>query len=61
MKKLFFKILQYSQENTQVRVFFNKVTGLRACNFIKERLQHKDFIVNIPSRPTTLLKRDCNT
>ena len=26
---------------------FNKVAGLRACNFIKKRLQHPYFLVNI--------------
>ena len=26
---------------------FNKVTGLKACNFIKKRLQHMRFLVNI--------------
>ena len=26
---------------------FNKVTGLKACNFIKKRLQHRSFPVNI--------------
>ena len=28
VKKVFLKILQYSQENTNARVFFNKVAGL---------------------------------
>ena len=27
-------------------LFFNKVTGLRYCNFIKKRLQHWFFSVN---------------
>ena len=35
MKKLFLKILQYSQENTYVGVTFNKVAELQACNVIK--------------------------
>ena len=26
---------------------FNKVAGLKACNFIKKRLQHRCFLVNI--------------
>ena len=47
MKKLFLKILQYSQKNTCVRVFFNENPGLQSCNFIKERLQHRCFSVNI--------------
>ena len=28
-------------------IFFNKVAGLWACNFIKKRLQHRCFPVNI--------------
>ena len=38
-KKVFLKILQYLEENTCV--------GLKACNFIKKRLQHKCFPENI--------------
>ena len=33
--------------NTCVRVFFDKVESLQACNFIKKRLQHVYFLVNI--------------
>ena len=44
---MFFKISQYSQENTCVDSLFKKNAGLQACNFIKKRLQnrcfHKDF------------------
>ena len=43
----FFKNLQYLQENTCAGVFFNKVAGCKACNFIKKRLQHRCFPVNI--------------
>ena len=28
-------------------LFFNKVAGFQACNFVKRRLQHKYFLVNI--------------
>ena len=38
--KIFFKISQYSQENTCVG-------GLQGCNFIEKRLQHSCFPVNI--------------
>ena len=35
VKKVFIEILQNSRENTCSRVFFfNKVAGLRPCNFI---------------------------
>ena len=33
--------------NTSVGVFFDKVESLQACNFIKKRLQHGYFLVNI--------------
>ena len=34
LKKLFLKLSQYSQVNNCVGVFFNKVAGLQAFNFI---------------------------
>ena len=47
-KRLFLKISQYSQENTCVLEFlFNIVAGLKACNFVKKRPQHRFFPVNI--------------
>ena len=42
IKKLFLKILQYSQENNCVGV-----SGLKACNFIKKRLETRYFPMNI--------------
>ena len=36
IKKLFLKISQYSQES-----LFNKVGGLKACNFVEKSLQHR--------------------
>ena len=47
MKKVFLKISQYSHWNTCVGVSFNKVAGLKACNFNKRRLQNRCFLVNI--------------
>ena len=44
IKKLFLKIPQYSPKNNYVGIMFK---GLQACNFIKERLQHRCFHVNI--------------
>ena len=40
LKYVFLKILQYSQENTRVGVFFlfNKVSGLQSCSFSKKQL-----------------------
>ena len=42
-RKLFSKILQYSQENTCRNLCFNKNAGLKACSFIKKRLTHSRF------------------
>ena len=46
VKKVFLKILEYSQENrkTVLESLFNKAPGL-ACNFIKKRLQHSDVLL----------------
>ena len=50
IKKVFLKISQYSQENT----------CLKACNFIKKRLQHRHFSVNIAKfLRTPILKNIC--
>ena len=39
---------------------FNKVAGLKACNFIQKRLQHKCFPVNIAKvLKTPILKNIC--
>ena len=46
-KEVFWKISQYSQENTCVRVLeslFNKIKGLQLCNVIKNRLHHRCFL-----------------
>ena len=44
---MFLKISQYSLENTCLRIFFDKVPGLKACNFIKKELKYRCFPVNI--------------
>ena len=44
IKKLFLKILQYSEENTFVGVLFKKNAGLQSCNFIKKKPQHRCFL-----------------
>ena len=60
MKKLFLKISQCSLENTCVGVFLYKIAGLKACNFIKKRLQHRYFSVNIAKfLRITILKNIC--
>ena len=47
-KQVFLKFSKISQENTCVGVFFNKVTGLQTCNFLKKRLQYRCFRVKFP-------------
>ena len=49
---MFFKISvpkdHYINQKTSVlESHFNKVADLRGCNFIKKRLQHKCFLVNV--------------
>ena len=49
--EIFFKVgvlkdSQYSQK-TVFESLFNKVTGLKACNFIEKRLQYRCFPVDI--------------
>ena len=54
---MFLKIFQYSQENTCVGVFFNKV---KAYNFTKMKLQYRCFLVNITNLIRILtLKKIC--
>ena len=44
---MFWNIWQYSQENTLLESLFNRVAGLKASSFIKKRLQHSCFPLNI--------------
>ena len=46
-KQLFFIILQNSKETPVLGSLFNKVAALKAYSFIKKRLQHRCFPVNI--------------
>ena len=58
LKKLFQQILQHSQENC-VGVSF-LILSLKVCSFIKRRLQHRYFPVNIPKiLKTSILKNIC--
>ena len=47
LQNSFFLILPFSQENTCVESPLTEVAGLKACNFIKKRLQYSRFPVNI--------------
>ena len=46
---MFLKTSKISQDNTWAGVFFNKGANLKACNFIKKRLQHRRFPVKFPN------------
>ena len=57
VKKVFLKV---SQEDAGAGVFFNKVAGLKAYNFIKSSLQHRCFPVKFCKFLRTLnLKNIC--
>ena len=59
-EKLFLNILQYSQESTCCSSLFKKVADLKPCNFIKKKLQHRCFSVNIAEfLRTPILKNIC--
>ena len=51
--QLFFKISAlknfaiFTRKHLFWSLFFNKVADLKVCNFIKKRLQHRRFPVNI--------------
>ena len=47
LKKVFLKILQNSQQNTCVRVFFYNDAGLRPGNVLENRLRQSCFSVNL--------------
>ena len=51
IKKLFLKTSKYSQKNTSIvccpSLILNKNAGLQSWNFIKKRLQHSFFPMNI--------------
>ena len=38
---------------------FDKVVGLQACSFVKKRLQHRCFSVNMKFLRTLILKYTC--
>ena len=44
---VFLKILQYSQKSTLSESLFEKVEGVKACNFNKKWLLHRCFPVNL--------------
>ena len=48
IKKAFLKhFVVFKGKHLCWRLFFNKVAGHQSCNFIKKRLQHRYFLVNI--------------
>ena len=64
--KIFFKInvlkffCNIYRKTPVLELLFNKVTGLEVCCFIKKRLQHRYFLVNIAKcLRTPILKNIC--
>ena len=54
------KFRKFYRKTLLFESLFNKVTGLRACNFIKKRLQHSSFPVQLDKfLKTSLLKNIC--
>ena len=47
IKKFFFKSSQNKQETSVLEPLFKNVAGLKACNFIKKRSQHRCFPISI--------------
>ena len=46
-KKVFLKILQASQDNTCVGVFFNKVAALQPTSFLKKDSNKNAFLLSL--------------
>ena len=49
-QQVFLKILQIHRKTLVLESLFNKFKGLKACNFIKKRLQHR----SVPEKFTKL-------
>ena len=45
--KPLYLLINHSRKTPMVKFLFNKVADLYTCNFIKKRLQHRCFPVNI--------------
>ena len=59
-KKVFLKFRNFHRKTLVLESLFNKAAGLKACNFIKKRLQHRCFPVNIAKfLRTFILKNIC--
>ena len=60
MKKLFLKFCNIYRKTPVLESLFDEVAGLKTCNFIKKRLQHRCFSVNILKfLRTPILKNIC--
>ena len=60
-KKVLLKISQYSQENRPATLLKLYIHRKKACNFIKKRLQHRCFPVNIVNFKNTYLEEHLQT
>ena len=55
---MFLKSSQYPQETPVLESLFKNVAGLKACNFIKKRPQHRCFLVNIAKFVILLISKN---
>ena len=58
---MFLKISHIPLENTSVGVSFNKVAGLKGCNSIEKRLQHRCFTVKFAKFFRTSFSQNCSS
>ena len=48
IKKVFLKFRKFDRKTPVLESLFDKITGLKACNFILKRHQHRHFPVKFP-------------
>ena len=56
----FFKVLPKEKKNLKCACKIRLATVLKVCNFIKKRLQHRCFPVNIPKVLETAFLEQCH-
>ena len=52
-----YKVRNIRRKTSVLESLFNKLIGLRACNFTKKRLQHRHFPVNIANFKNTYFEK----
>ena len=53
------KLCQFQRKTPALECLFNEVAGLRACSFIKKRLQHRCFTAKLAKFLTSILTNIC--